>query len=124
MNNQTTEQNTSGQHQKKVSFTREEIRKRYWAKNRVRLLEKDKTCPRRIKSLRVSNWKKRGVIGDLDVLYTNYLVSTNCACCNKEYKDRRDKCLDHDHITGSFRAFLCRGCNSFDRHLKKLEVKE
>ena len=104
--------------QKKKPFTRQEIRKRYWAKHRERLLLADRTCPKRIKTLRINNWKQRGVVGDYNELYEEYLVSTNCACCNKVYNDRRDKCLDHNHETGCFRAFLCRGCNSFDRHLK------
>jgi len=32
----------------------------------------------------------------------------NCECCGKEYEYL---ILDHDHITGNFRGWICRNCN-------------
>ena len=33
------------------------------------ILKKNKTDPRRLKSSRINNWKRRGVVGDLNELY-------------------------------------------------------
>ena len=35
-----------------------------------------------------------------------------CEHCGKAFKDSKDKCRDHDHITAAYRAALCVGCNS------------
>jgi hypothetical protein len=35
-----------------------------------------------------------------------------CGHCRQKFKNATDKCRDHDHITGAFRAALCRGCNA------------
>mgnify|MGYP003669905177 FL=1 len=32
----------------------------------------------------------------------------NCDCCH----ERKSLTLDHDHVTGIFRGWLCRGCNT------------
>ena len=33
-----------------------------------------------------------------------------CECCGKASK--RPICLDHDHLTGAFRGWLCNNCNN------------
>ena len=35
-----------------------------------------------------------------------------CEHCGEAFNSSKDKCKDHDHITGAYRAALCRGCNS------------
>ena len=74
----------------------------------------------RIKSCRISCWKKRKVISDdWDALYDHYLKTTLCDNCNIEltydkYNTPTTKCLDHDHsITDApnFRNILCHSCN-------------
>jgi len=70
-----------------------------------------------IKCERITTWKKRGVVStDYNLLYDNYLASTNCEECGIEYGKRGDgtglfKCLDHCHETGLFRNYLCNNCN-------------
>jgi len=34
-----------------------------------------------------------------------------CECCGKKC-EIGSLCLDHDHVTGAFRGWLCRKCNS------------
>ena len=62
-------------------------------------------------------WEKRGIIfvGLFDEIYDIYIHSSHCDKCKKKFKDRRDRCLDHDHlITDDFnvREILCISCNS------------
>ena len=64
------------------------------------------------KQSRISNWKKRGVIGDYEIMYERYLNNEKCENCNCEYTEKNWKCLDHCHITGDFRNILCNTCNS------------
>ena len=65
----------------------------------------------------IANWKTKGLIcDDYDKLYDLYLQSTNCEECGCKYSIKGDgvgrfKCMDHDHLTGLFRNFLCNTCN-------------
>ena len=64
-------------------------------------------------------WKKQGLVhNDYKNLYEQYFNNTNCQNCGKEYKSTRDRCLDHDHTTGLFRAFVCQTCNVHDSYIK------
>jgi hypothetical protein len=92
--------------------------KKYYEKKRTDILNNNKTDPRRLKSSRINNWKRRGVIGDLHELYDKYIMTDVCECCNNNFKSSSDKCLDHDHITGIFRKIICRSCNNWDNYLK------
>ena len=70
-----------------------------------------------IKKHRISMWKQLGVISDnWDLLYEKYINTTNCENCDVELVEGRfgnnAKHLDHDHITGLFRAILCKHCNT------------
>ena len=74
----------------------------------------------------IRQWKKNGLISnDFDILYENYKQSKKCEKCNIEFGVYGDgsssfKCLDHDHVTGMFRKFLCHRCNMFeDRQTNK-----
>jgi len=75
------------------------------------------------KSNIIGLWKFRGVVGDLSFLYDTYYINeTKCWCCGNEFKNTRDKCLDHSHITGEFRQILCQNCNRCDNWLKHNEI--
>ncbi len=66
----------------------------------------------------ITNWKKWGVLGDIDKLFEYYANTENCEFCNKKFDTTFDKCLDHDHITLNFRKVVCRGCNNNDNYIK------
>ncbi len=67
----------------------------------------------------IKNWKRIGVIyHDFDDLYEVYIKTMNCWHCNKEFVSTRDRQLDHNHETGSFRAIVCHKCNSMDSYIK------
>ena len=91
---------------------------RYYQKTREKKLELNKEDPQRLKSLRINNWKRRGIIGDYNELYGKWINTTNCEGCNYIFNDSKNKCLDHDHETGLFRNVLCRNCNNDDRFKK------
>ena len=93
-----------------------------YQKNKEKIKAQNKAyrkTPSGIKSEIVSNWKRRGVTGDLSKIYDErYLHCTHCESCNKEYSSTRDRCLDHDHETGLFRQVLCQNCNAMDNWKK------
>jgi hypothetical protein len=103
--------------------SRNECALRYYYKNKEEIAEKNKD-PKRIKALRISRWKGRGVIGNYDELYDKYINAECCEKCNKKFNDENNndkRCLDHNHETGEFRNILCMYCN---RQLKFLEYKD
>jgi len=78
------------------------------------------TTPEFIKTKRICDWKRRGVIcDDFDALYNHYLKTSYCDFCRCELsidkvRTVNTKCLDHDHsITDrpNFRNILCHSCN-------------
>tara|TARA_R110000803_G_scaffold200964_1_gene265601 strand:- start:344 stop:856 length:513 start_codon:yes stop_codon:yes gene_type:complete len=71
------------------------------------------------RSKRIFSWKKYGLIhDDYKQLYDTYINTTVCNHCNKEFKNTKDRCMDHDHSTGLFRKIVCRACNVGDSYIK------
>jgi hypothetical protein len=71
------------------------------------------------KSTKICHWKLRGVVcEDFDMLYQEYIKKTKCEHCCKDFKSTTDRCLDHDHSTGLFRAVVCQSCNVNDTYIK------
>tara|TARA_R110000823_G_scaffold273243_1_gene392294 strand:+ start:325 stop:768 length:444 start_codon:yes stop_codon:yes gene_type:complete len=67
----------------------------------------------------ISNWKRKGVIyHDFDELYEVYIKTMNCSHCEKDFKNTKDRCLDHDHDTGAFRKIVCQTCNIHDNYIR------
>jgi hypothetical protein len=84
-------------------------RKKYYKNKKMpfwsNLTKKEKT---------LNNWKKRGLkYTNLNKLYEEGLTKTHCEHCNKEFDNTRmgRRCMDHDHFTHLFRAWLCAYCN-------------
>ena len=66
------------------------------------------------------NWRFNGVVyPDFDELYYIYINTMKCSHCDKEFKNSRDRNLDHDHETGLFRAIVCHRCNSNDLYIRR-----
>ena len=94
-----------------------EYKKQYYKENKEKIMEHRKT-PQGIKSLRIANWKFRGLQCDyIDDLYEHYLLSDQCENCmcilteGSKINTSNTKCMDHSHITGEFRNILCQSCN-------------
>ena len=67
----------------------------------------------------ISSWRCSGVVyEDFNELYYTYIRTLKCSHCNKEFKNSKDRCLDHDHETGLFRAIVCQNCNKCDSYIK------
>ena len=64
------------------------------------------------------NWKNSGVkYDDMESLYLTYINTMECQHCHKDFKNNRDRCLDHDHTTGQFRKIVCQACNNQDSYI-------
>ena len=111
----------------KIKEYKKAYQKQHYLKNKERITKRIKAYNQTAKGKKVqtiSDWKYRGVIGDLSTIYDDrYLPSTNCEVCNKTYASSTDRCLDHCHITGEFRQILCQSCNVMDNWKKIIEEK-
>ena len=85
-------------------------------------IQHNNNSPAGIKSKMMSGWRRRGVINVNDEMYNNYIATTHCECCLKEFSSSRDRCLDHDHETGEFRWIICQSCNNHDYWKKKFNT--
>lgn len=72
--------------------------------------------------------KQRGFVpcsasrSDLETTWE--LQAGKCACCANDFTCDRDAHMDHDHVTGKFRSFLCTKCNMAEGHLRTIKRAE
>ena len=101
--------------------------KEYRQNNKEKLAEMkqnyDKT-PAGKKVVMMAKWRSRGVKNVTDEMYNNYIATTYCECCLKEFSSSRDRHLDHDHETGEFRWVICHACNTHDSWKKKINIHQ
>jgi len=66
------------------------------------------------RNVKCNEWRKQGIKWNPDEQdpYQMYLDNTHCSLCGSEYRNNSHKQLDHDHLSGHIRGFVCRGCNS------------
>ena len=67
------------------------------------------------------SWKKNGlkvIEEEFESIYYNYINATHCDLCNKEFKSRRDRHMEHNHETGEFRNIVCNSCNQRKNDIK------
>jgi hypothetical protein len=99
---------------------KEEIKK-YYQKNKDKILEKvkkwRKANPEKFKLQRtpekVKDYSLQRRHGITLEQFNQMLISQDnrCAICNKLFKNEKDKCVDHNHLTGQIRQVLCFNCN-------------
>ena len=66
----------------------------------------------------IKTWKNSGLIyDDYDDLFEVYRKTLVCQHCNKEFKNKLDRHMDHNHETGLFRKIVCRTCNTKDCYI-------
>ena len=100
----------------KIKEQKNAYMKEYYQANTDKIKEYQKS-PNGKKSNTICDWKRKGLLSeDYDSLYQKYIESTNCEECNCYYGKYKDgswsfRCMDHCHITGVFRNFLCNRCN-------------
>jgi hypothetical protein len=65
------------------------------------------------KSTTTSNWRQRGLKGDIDKIYKIWKETEYCDLCKIELDTDGGsrKCMDHCHKTGKFRNIVCNRCN-------------
>jgi hypothetical protein len=72
--------------------------------------------PEEKKKRKIREWKQRGLISDdYEEIYDKWKNATNCEDCNIVLEDTNifnQRCMDHCHTTGQFRAIICHPCNS------------
>ena len=88
-----------------------------YRENNKEKIKQNRQSPERVKSDRIANWRKYGIIvEDWDGLYYRYLSTAWCDNCRvKLTYDKQNtsttKVVDHCHISGEFRNILCHSCN-------------
>jgi hypothetical protein len=74
--------------------------------------------PENKKTNQIGAWKRGGLVSDdYDALYSNYIGSTNCQECGKEFAGKMGdglcafRCVSYCHTTGAYKGVVCCGCH-------------
>jgi len=113
--------------------------KQYYIENKEKINERNKKYREANKEKRnekgydkkyreTEKGKKRGIISSwikmckikfddrtqAEFYYNSYINTHRCTWCDKDFKDSKDRCMDHCHTCGLPRAIICRSCNNKD----------
>ena len=71
------------------------------------------------KAITKRSWKKHGLIMDnFEEIYNKYIYAIHCQLCNKQFKNTKDRQMEHCHKTGQFRNIVCNKCNLLKKDRK------
>ena len=66
----------------------------------------------------ICHWKHKGIINEnLEEIYETYIKTMNCTHCGKEFRNTKERHLDHCHETGLFRKIVCHRCNVMNNYI-------
>ena len=86
--------------------------------------KKKKMNPKKYKTDKKAYWRYSGMKfteEDFEYIYSEYMKATHCDLCDKQFKNTKDRQLDHNHETGEIRNIVCNRCNS-KREDRKIQV--
>lgn len=75
--------------------------RRYYEANKQKIIKRSKARRYRVDfGISIEDFEKRLA-----------LQQNRCLGCGKEFTEKGDACLDHNHTSGKIRGILCRNCN-------------
>ena len=70
---------------------------------------------------RKSDWKRAGLLDDLDLVLKEFIDATHCLCCDVEFDEvyrKNQKVMNHCHETRYFLNIICWECNIREHNIK------
>jgi hypothetical protein len=65
---------------------------------------------------KISEWrtkhKMKHTLDEFQSIFHVWYEAKTCQTCHKEFNKKNFKCLDHHHLSGSYRYVCCNRCNN------------
>jgi len=92
------------------------VHQRFYRKHRERLSKSNKEEISRVMSRKIASWRHLGIVlkegEEWESIWYFVEACQECESCEKPFKNRMDRQLDHDHKTGFIRDVVCKSCNA------------